>query len=107
MLLWIFFILSGIINILLAISVINLMRKVEIYEDVYAALFRQAMEIYESIRTIDIRGSFEADDEVGTIYKGIRQMALLLQNFIPIPGTINEEETSEISDTETGGPHIL
>lgn len=39
--------------------------------------------VLSEIRTVDIRGSFEADDEVGIVFKAIKQMIETLKVFQP------------------------
>lgn len=60
----------------------NLLKKVETYEDFIQELRQNALNILSQIKSIDIRGSFEADDEVGVVYSGIRTMVLRLSQFL-------------------------
>lgn len=77
-----FLILSLLLNIGLGIGVINLMRTTERYED-YIEVLRVSMKnIIGSMRSIDFRGAFEADDEVGFIFKGLLGLVNSLEEFV-------------------------
>ena len=92
-------VLSLVINGIQFVGMINLSRKYEAIEDsnqeftkFFELLNGQAQEIYRQIKSIDIRGSFEADDDVGIIYKGIRQITLSLTNFFEAQDGTQEKE---------------
>lgn len=60
----------------------NLLKKVEMYEDFCSSMLDETQRILQEITKIDIKKSFETDDEVGIIYTGIRGMVLRLQQFV-------------------------
>lgn len=97
----------GIFLILLLLAVIvgtvsymimNLLKKVEVYEDTieqYEAIINNQQEyvkkvssiIMESrlmISQIDERGIFEADDDIGTFFRYLKEVQELLNTFIVI-----------------------
>jgi hypothetical protein len=43
-------------------------------------------QILHQLKQIDLRGSFEQDDEVGVIYKGIHGVVLQLKDFFSVKG---------------------
>lgn len=80
-----------IISILFIISiyvVINLLRKVEKYEDLakhYAKLFVQIKQAInhsnDLLDEIDKRGTFKSDDEIGWFFDQIKHMQEVFNNF--------------------------
>ena len=71
-----------IIEIILAIETVvfivegyviwNLMKKTELLETWVEVFTRRIQHIQDDLKVIDSRGHFEADDEVGTIFKQIQ-----------------------------------
>ena len=71
-----------IIEIILAIETVafivegyviwNLMKKTELLETWVEAFTRRIQHIQDDLKVIDSTGHFEADDEVGTIFKQIQ-----------------------------------
>jgi hypothetical protein len=78
-----FLVLSVIVNLSLGFVVYNLVQKVENYEDYCANILAQTKSILTQMRAIDIRGSFEADDEVGIIFKSLFGLIETLERFVP------------------------
>lgn len=105
---WIFLILgiSILLNLILFIRGFKLSLAVSMYEnntdiyekkfDEYETFYKKLKEtvnyIKETITNIDIRGSFEADDETGIIYKAIKGLSLELAKFF------TENEIDEEAD---------
>jgi hypothetical protein len=48
--------------------------------------------VLANIRAIDLRGAFEADDEVGSVFADIAALILSLQVFLP-EGELNGPQT--------------
>ena len=82
------------------------MRRVESLEDVIADYevwideFIKRIDIMdEQLKQIDARGTFEADDEVGTFFKSLRELQARITNFIEETTdgrqTNNEEEATQ------------
>ena len=73
-----------IIEIILAIETIafivegyviwNLFRKTELLETWVEAFTRRIQYIQDDLKNIDSTGHFEADDEIGTIFTGIKEI---------------------------------
>jgi regulatory protein YycI of two-component signal transduction system YycFG len=76
-----FLVISILLNVVLGWVVFNLLRKIESLEEFFEAMQRQLQLVLEQIRIVDIRGSFEADDEVGFVFKGIQGMVETLDRF--------------------------
>ena len=60
----------------------NLMKKQELTEDWLVALENRLSKILTETKEIDQKGMFEADDEVGTIFKQINSMITTLNDFL-------------------------
>tara|TARA_B100001123_G_scaffold292345_1_gene325861 strand:+ start:88 stop:408 length:321 start_codon:yes stop_codon:yes gene_type:complete len=82
------------------------MRRVESLEDVTADYevwideFIKRVDIMdENLKQIDAKGTFEADDEVGTFFKSLRELQARITNFIEETTdgrqTNNEEEATQ------------
>ena len=82
------------------------MRRVESLEDVIADYevwideFIKRIDIMdEQLKQIDAKGTFEADDEVGTFFKSLRDLQKRINNFIEETTdgrqTNNEEEATQ------------
>jgi hypothetical protein len=75
-------IISVALNVALIWSSFNAVSKVELYEDFIESLLSQLNYTLEQMRSVDIRGAFEADDEVGIVFKGLAAMVNRLDEFI-------------------------
>jgi|TARA_R110000823_G_scaffold276961_1_gene395516 hypothetical protein len=81
-------IILSVIVVALGFTTINLLRKSEIQEDIllgyltYLDNISRLIEVSnEKIKKIDIKGSFEGDDEVGFFFKNIKQIQEVLNDF--------------------------
>lgn len=75
-------------------SLINLLRKLEKLEDFLDSIQNGLLTTIESMRAIDLRGAFEADDEVGLVFKGLRSLVLSLDVFLH-PEDYEEKSSEE------------
>jgi HAMP domain-containing protein len=69
--------LIGIFIILLGVCsyvIWNLIRKVELLETWMEEFTSRIMETSNNLQTIDSTGHFEADDEIGSIFEGIKDV---------------------------------
>lgn len=78
----------SILVIILGYTTINLMRKNEVAEDIvvnylqYLDRISRVIEVSEKkIKQVDIKGSFEGDDEVGFFFKTIKDIQNILNDF--------------------------
>lgn len=76
------------IVVVLGFTTINLLRKNEKQEDIllgylkYLDNISRVIEVSEEkMKQIDIKGSFEGDDEVGFFFKSIKQIQEILNDF--------------------------
>jgi len=81
-------IILSIIVVALGFTTINLLRKNEKQEDIllgylkYLDNISRIIEVSdEKIKKIDIKGSFEGDDEIGFFFKNIKQIQEILNDF--------------------------
>ena len=81
-------IILSLIVVVLGFTTINLLRKNEKQEDIllgyltYLDNISRLIEVSnEKIKKIDIKGSFEGDDEVGFFFKNIKQIQEVLNDF--------------------------
>ena len=72
---------------ILAYSTFNLMRKVESCEDAVletedeiAELKTKIKSTIDRMREIDSRGGFESDDEVGSVFDGLKEIVYGMEN---------------------------
>lgn len=70
----------GIINLLKQLE--QLEEQVSFYIDVVDAVREKVLDVQVQLKEIDIKGSFEADDEVGFVFKEIKDLADDLTNTI-------------------------
>ena len=80
--------LLSVIVVILIFTTFNLLKKNERQEDVlveytkYLDKISQVIEISDKkLKKIDALGRFEADDEVGFFFKGIKQIQQILNEF--------------------------
>ena len=81
-------IILSILVIILGYTTINLMRKNEVAEDIvvnylqYLDKISRVIEVSEKrLKDVDIKGSFEGDDEVGFFFKTIKDIQNILNDF--------------------------
>lgn len=79
---YIIILLLGAYTIASFLFIVRLIKKVEFYEDWIVAFRNRVNYANDKIKEIDIRGSFESDDEIGFIYKTIRQLSEDLDKFV-------------------------
>ena len=78
----------SIIVVVLGFTTINLLRKNEEQEDIrmgyikYLDNISRVIEVSdEKIKKVDIKGSFEGDDEIGYFFKTIKKIQNILNDF--------------------------
>jgi hypothetical protein len=74
-------VLSLLLNVVFGYGAFNALRKLEYYEAFVAELDSQLKYVLNSMRAIDIRGSFEADDEVGIVFTVIKKLVETLEQY--------------------------
>ena len=61
--------------------VVNLLRKVEAYEDYIDSEIKNNETLLETLRRIDNKQMFEKDDEVGSLFDKIKQIIIRVKRF--------------------------
>ena len=61
--------------------VVNLLRKVETYEDYIDSEIKNNETLLETLRRIDNKQMFEKDDEVGSLFDKIKQTIIRFKRF--------------------------
>jgi hypothetical protein len=61
--------------------VVNLLRKVEAYEDYIDSEIKNNETLLETLRRIDNKQMFEKDDEVGSLFDKIKQIIIRFKRF--------------------------
>jgi hypothetical protein len=84
-------ILSILLNGFLFYGCLNATKKIAVYDQFGEMVVNKLAQVITDMRTIDIRGSFEADDEVGDIFKQMLLLVESLYTFLP-EETFNEKE---------------
>jgi len=82
-------IIFSIITVILIYAIINLIKQTEqledqvsYYIDIVDSVREKVLDVQVQLKEIDIKGSFEADDEVGFVFKEIQLIADDLTNTI-------------------------
>lgn len=65
---------SIVLNLVLVFLTRNMLRKNEYAEDYISDLLRLSEAAIRNMRDVDIRGSFEADDEVGVTFRALSEV---------------------------------
>jgi len=88
-------IISVLANVVLALSLSKATKVIDIletyYENFFTEMHTQITTTIKTMKDIDIRGSFESDDEVGGVFKQMYEMVNLLDIFLTEPVVINEK----------------
>jgi len=91
--LWfILFLLSFIVNIFAGIGISRAMRTREEIVAYFDAMQQRLMGTIELMRQIDIRGSFESDDEVGGVFQQMKSMIEALDVYLVAEATTDAEK---------------
>jgi HAMP domain-containing protein len=77
-----FLFLSLILNVVAGIGIVRALRKSEEITAFFDAMQQRLTGTIELMRQIDIRGSFESDDEVGGVFQQLKAMVEALDVFL-------------------------
>lgn len=91
-------IISILINIILIISTLNILRKVETYEDAVQQFYSALSVTLHNMRAIDERQMFENDDEVGVTFQNLTDIVNQLRPLLY--GNTDESIRRTITETE-------
>ena len=82
-------------NLVLAFTTWNLLRKNDEAEDFIYRLVTAAKIAIDNMRDVDIRGSFEADDEVGVTFRALK---FVTEDYAELVGLEAEREEGPVAD---------
>jgi len=88
-------VLSILLNFVLAFTTWNLLRKNDHAEDFIHRLVVAAKIAVDNMRDVDIRGSFEADDEVGVTFRALK---FVTEDYAELVGLEAEDEDGKVGD---------
>lgn len=77
-----FLLLSVALNVVMGIGIFRALRKSEEITAFFDAMQQRLSGTIELMRQIDIRGSFESDDEVGGVFQQMKAMVEALDVFL-------------------------
>jgi hypothetical protein len=90
---WLFLlVLSLILNISLVLGIRRALNRTEGYDEFFEAMQNRLKATIQTMRSIDIRGSFESDDEVGGVFQQMKAMIEALDVFIITESADAEKE---------------
>ena len=96
-----FSIFTSILSIILLFAVVNLMKKTEKYEDALLDQTKYLQNISNTIgksqdhlRSLDDRGVFESDDEVGEFFRAIKEIQQELDTYM-LPENYGKEKIEQ------------
>ena len=88
-------IILGIVAILSGVVTFYALRRINEYESIILNINNTIETIKIQLKTIDDKGTFESDDEVGFFFKEIKQLGNDLDNLFETEVEGNEKETKE------------
>ena len=85
----------GIFAVFFGVVTFYALRRINAYENIILNISNTVESIKLQLRTIDDKGTFESDDEVGFFFKEIKQLGKDLDNLFETEVEENEKETKE------------
>ena len=85
----------GIFAVFFGVVTFYALRRINAYENIILNISNTVESIKLQLRTIDDKGTFESDDEVGFFFTEIKQLGKDLENLFETEVEGNEKETKE------------
>ena len=85
----------GVVSLFLLITIFYALRRINAYEEIILKISSTVELINIQLKTIDDKGTFEADDEVGFFFTEIKQLGKDLENLFETEVEENEKKTKE------------
>ena len=85
----------GIVAIFLGVVTFYALRRINAYENIILNISNTIETIKIQLKTIDDKGTFESDDEVGFFFSEIKQLGNDLENLFETEVEGNEKEKKE------------
>ena len=83
MLTWVLITVLGVFLVVGGIVIRNLLTQVEEYEEWATSAHIMIVRAIDRMRDIDLRGSFESDDEVGAVFLDLKDAVTELEQILP------------------------
>ena len=87
--------LLGIVAIFFGVVIIYALRRINTYENIILNISNTIESIKLQLKTIDDKGTFESDDEVGFFFTEIKQLGKELESLFETEVEENEKEKKE------------
>ena len=87
--------LLGIVAIFFGVVIIYALRRINTYENIILNISNTIESIKLQLKTIDYKGTFESDDEVGFFFTEIKQLGNELESLFETEVEENEKEKKE------------
>ena len=85
----------GIFTIFLGVVIFFALRRINTYENIILNISNTIESIKLQLKTIDDKGTFESDDEVGFFFTEIKQLGKELESLFETEVEENEKEKKE------------
>ena len=85
----------GIVATFLGVVTFYALRRINTYENIILNINNTVESIKLQLKTIDDKGTFESDDEVGFFFEEVKQLGKDLDNLFETEVEENEKETKE------------
>ena len=85
----------GVVSLFLLITIFYALRRINAYEEIILKISSTVELINIQLKTIDDKGTFEADDEVGFFFTEIKQLGNELNSLFETEVEENEKKTKE------------
>ena len=85
----------GIVATLSGVVTFYALRRINIYENIILNISNTVESIKLQLKTIDDKGTFESDDEVGFFFKEVKQLGDELNSLFETEVEENEKEKKE------------
>ena len=85
----------GIFAVFFGVVTFYALRRINAYENIILNISNTVESIKLQLKTIDDKGTFESDDEVGFFFEEIKQLGKDLDNLFETEVEENEKETKE------------
>ena len=85
----------GITTTFLGLVAFYALRRINEYENIILTINNTIETIKIQLKTIDSKGTFESDDEVGFFFQEVKQLGKELDNLFETEVEENEKETKE------------
>ena len=85
----------GIVAVFLGVVTFYALRRINAYENIILNISNTIETIKIQLKTIDDKGTFESDDEVGFFFSEIKQLGNDLENLFETEVEGNEKEKKE------------